>query len=112
MSILATAQTAYDAGDYDRVLQLLLPLAEEGSAEAQCLIGSIYHLGLGSTEANESKAENWYALASSQGHGLASNNLAALIGSSDRQRALALYQLASAQGFSHAPIFYSNRQGG
>ena len=27
MSILTTAQTAYDAGDYDRALQLLLPLS-------------------------------------------------------------------------------------
>jgi TPR repeat protein len=102
-SILTTAQTAYDAGEYDRALQLLLPLAEGGDSEAQCLVGSIYHLGLGSTEPNESEAEKWYTLASDRGHGLASNNLAALINHCDRQRALALYQLAIAQGFPHVP---------
>ncbi|MBE9040706.1 sel1 repeat family protein [Oscillatoriales cyanobacterium LEGE 11467] len=102
-SILTTAQTAYDNGNYDRALQLLLPLAEAGHAEAQCLVGSIYHLGLGSIEPNEPEAEKWYTFASDRGHGLASNNLAALIGSSDRERAKALCQLAIAQGFRHAP---------
>lgn len=105
MSILTTAQTAYDAEDYDLALQLLLPLAEGGNAEAQCIIGSIYHLGLGSTEQNESEAEKWYALASDRGCGLASNNLATLVSHYDSHRAKALYQLAIAQGFDHAPIF-------
>ncbi|MGB3240529.1 MAG: hypothetical protein WBB29_19715 [Geitlerinemataceae cyanobacterium] len=102
-SILTTAQTAYDTGEYDRALQLLLTLAEDGNAEAQCLVGSIYHLGLGSTEPNEPEAEKWYTLASDRGHGLASNNLATLIKSDDRSRANALYQLAKVQGFEHAP---------
>lgn len=104
-SILTTAQTAYDAGDYDLALQLLLPLAQSGDAEAQCLVGSIYHLGLGSTEPNASESEKWYALASDRGHGLASNNLAALVSHGDSQRAKALYQLAIAQGFPHTPVF-------
>lgn len=103
-SILQTAQTEYDAKNYDRTLQLLLPLAHRGNPEAQSMVGSIYHLGLGSTEPNEAEAEKWYVLASKQGYGLASNNLATLVSYHDRQRATELYQLARTQGFLHAPI--------
>ncbi|MBE9041865.1 sel1 repeat family protein [Oscillatoriales cyanobacterium LEGE 11467] len=103
MSILKAAQTEYDAGHYDRALQLLLPLAGKGNPEAQSIIGSIYHLGLGTIEPNKLEAEKWYTLASQKGHGLASNNLATLVSSRDRQRAKELYQLARTQGFIHAP---------
>lgn len=37
----------FEAEAYDRDLSLLLPLAEQGCAEAQCSFGIIYRLGLG-----------------------------------------------------------------
>ena len=103
-SIPNAAQSEYDAQNYDRALELLRPLADSGNSEAQSMVGSIYHLGLGSTEQNEAEAEKWYVLASKQGHGLASNNLATLVSHRDRQRATELHQLATTQGFLHTPI--------
>ncbi|MDY6938632.1 MAG: sel1 repeat family protein [Cyanobacteriota bacterium] len=83
-----------------------MPLAQDGNSEAQCIIGSIYHMGLGSTERDEAEAKRWYTLASEQGYGLATNNLATLISISggDRSRVRELYQLARTQSFIHAPI--------
>lgn len=102
-SIPNAAQSEYNAQNYDRALQLLLPLADSGNSEAQSMVGSIYHLGLGCTEQNEAEAEKWYVLASQQGYGLASNNLATLVSHRDRQRAKELYPLARNQGFIHTP---------
>lgn len=38
----------FESVDYDRALLLLRPLAEQGHAEAQCMVANIYHLELGS----------------------------------------------------------------
>ena len=74
---------AFDNGDYIRALNLLVPLAEKGNAQAQCHIASMYHLGLG-VEADGLKAVDWYLKAAEQKSttenisGLAYHNLATL----------------------------------
>ncbi|WP_109016855.1 tetratricopeptide repeat protein [Novimethylophilus kurashikiensis] len=64
-------------GDYSKVLSLIVPLAENGNAEAQCYLASMYHLGIGVCM-DGSSAVHWYELAAHQGYSLASNNLSSL----------------------------------
>ena len=51
-------------------LNELLPLAEQGDAEAQIMMGQIYRKGEGVPQDYE-KAVNWYTLAAEQGHAYA-----------------------------------------
>lgn len=87
---------------------MLKPLAEEGNAESQCVIASMYHLGLG-VETSTMKAIQWYIKSAEQGYGVASNNLAGiyLCGAdgvaADRTQADRWFQKAREQGFSHTP---------
>lgn len=94
----------YQAQRYADALPQLKRLAEMGHAEAQSMVGSIYHLGFGQIEIDEEAAIDWYERASAQGHGLASNNLACIrIIQGDTVAATRLYQLARDQGFPHVP---------
>jgi TPR repeat protein len=68
---------AYDKEDFLRALALLLPFAEKGEAMAQCLVATIYHMGLG-IEKNPEEGRRWYLAAGEQGCGLSYNNLATL----------------------------------
>src|SRR5690242_6465122 len=52
----------------------LRPLAEEGDADAQFLMGMKYAAGQ-DLEQNEFEAANWYRMAAEQGHAQAQNNL-------------------------------------
>jgi TPR repeat protein len=51
MPMVAQAQTvqdglaAFEQGNYAHALELLLPLAEKGDAEAQCQMGRLYSRG-------------------------------------------------------------------
>lgn len=92
------------AGNYDRALPLLLPAAHDSHAEAQCMIGCIYQLGLGSVAPDFEEAIVWYSRAAALGYDVASNNLAGMYLSSvgvpvDGDRARQLYQQAQTQGF-------------
>jgi uncharacterized protein len=69
-----TARNAWEGSDYLKAFELLLPLAEQGNASAQYIIGTIYDLGLGRTE-DAPEAVRWYASAANQGHPIACNNL-------------------------------------
>jgi len=95
----------FQAGNYDRALPLLWSLAQNGDAEAQCMVGNIYQLGLGSVVPDLHNAIVWYSRAAAQGYGVASNNLAGmyLVGagvSADSEQAQQLYEQARAQGFT------------
>ncbi len=63
---LEDAAAAYKRGDYATVLQLVRPLAEQGLAEAQGLLGSMYDEGKGVPE-NDGEAARWYLTAADQG---------------------------------------------
>lgn len=94
---------AYLAGNYKHALKLLKPAAEQGNAEAQAMLGTIYQLGLGGADVDVEQALKWYQLASEQGHAVASNNLAGLH-AGNPETARQYYALATEQGFEHAPL--------
>ncbi len=100
---------AFEAEHYTKAFSLLKPIAEQGDAEAQCLIANMYHLGLG-LERSISEAIKWYARSAKQGYGLASNNLGGIFTAGDDGVAPGLeltkkwYHLAREQGFLHTPL--------
>ena len=109
MSDLEKGLAAFNTQDYTQAFTLLKPLAEQGNAESQCMIASMYHLGLG-RERIILEAIKWYIKSAEQGYGVASNNLAGiyLCGAdgvaADRTEAEKWFQKAREQGFSHTPI--------
>ncbi len=64
---LQDAKALYGAKAYAQAYDLLLPLAEQGVAEAQYLIGRIYELGHG-REVDFSRSAIWMEKAAEQGH--------------------------------------------
>ncbi|MDM8566340.1 trypsin-like peptidase domain-containing protein [Candidatus Halobeggiatoa sp. HSG11] len=68
------AFSLYGSGDYESSFQILLPLAEQGYAEAQDSLGFMYEDGLG-TQKSYAMAKQWYQKAAEQGHARAQNNL-------------------------------------
>ncbi|HSF73531.1 MAG TPA: tetratricopeptide repeat protein [Microcoleus sp.] len=109
MSDLEKGIAAFNNEDYTQAFTLLKPLAEQGNAASQCIIASMYHLGLG-REMMILEAIKWYIKSAEQGYGVASNNLAGiyLCGAdgvaADRTEAEKWFQKAKEQGFSHTPI--------
>jgi len=109
MPDLEKGLAAFNTQDYTQAFTLLKPLAEQGNAESQCMIASMYHLGLG-RERIILEAIKWYIKSADQGYGVASNNLAGiyLCGAdgvaADRTEAEKWFQKAREQGFSHTPI--------
>jgi len=71
---VATGERAYLAADYRTALNELMPLAQQGDAQAQYLVGVMYAHGK-AIERNFAEAESWYARAATQGHELAAFNL-------------------------------------
>jgi TPR repeat protein len=64
---LNNARAAFDDRDYARALDMLLPLAEDGNADAQTLIGFMYRTGLlGIADFDE--AALWFEVAIEQRH--------------------------------------------
>jgi TPR repeat protein len=107
MSALGEGIDAFEEGSFSAALVLLEPFALQGNAQAQCLLGNIYHLDLGGL-GDPSKALFWYLRASQQGYSVATNNLAGLYLSGecgvekDANRSKELYLKAREQGFIHA----------
>ena len=59
------AWTAYNIGQYKKTLRLLQPLATEGDARSQVLLGRCYENGLGVPQ-DLATAFKWYMLAAEQ----------------------------------------------
>jgi len=97
------ALAAFESQDYPRAITLLTPLAQSGDVLAQCLLGNCYQLGLG-TAPNLQQAMDWYRAAAEQGDGLAANNLAVILLTSNRQAADEWFARSRALGFIHAPV--------
>lgn len=57
---------AYEQGNYQQAILLLKPLAENGAAEAQTKLGSMYYLGFGVAE-DDQEAAKWFKKAAQQG---------------------------------------------
>ena len=98
------ADAAYVRGDYQTAIQLLRPLAEQGSANAQYNLGVIYADGLGVPQDN-GEAIRWYRLAADQGEARAQHNLGVRYESGEGvgqnyAEAERWYLLAAAQGLA------------
>jgi TPR repeat protein len=88
--------------NYSAALPLLTAAARGGDAEAQCLLGNLYQLGLGNTAINSSKALRWYYRAAQQGYSEATSHLAGMVWPISREAAAALNQLAQRQALVQA----------
>jgi len=70
-------EDAYLREDYETAFSEWLPLAEQGNAEAQNMLGYMYRYGQGVTQDFE-LARQWYRRAADLGNAMAQNNLGAL----------------------------------
>ena len=70
----AEGWAAYGRGDYETALKELLPLAEEGTANAHFALGFVYEQVKGDPQ-NDAEAVKWYRRAAEKGHAQAQHNL-------------------------------------
>ena len=77
MADFEAANPAYDEGDYARALKQLMPLVEQGDADAQLLLGRMYDKGKGVPK-DFVEASRWYRKAAEQGHAVAQTHLVAV----------------------------------
>ncbi len=61
---------------YRKAYEMALPLAKDGNAAAQFVVGKIYDYGNGGVKQDQSTAVKWYMLAADQGYTGAQYNLA------------------------------------
>lgn len=97
---------AYNRADYAEAYRIILPLAEQGNAEAQFVLGYLYDEGLG-VSVNTGRAIHWYRLAAEQGYDEAQYMLGELslhgdIVDQDYEQALYWYRLSADQGYAEA----------
>ena len=102
------AKSAYDRGDLALAARLLRPLAEQGNAGAQTMLGSMYSEGQGVPQDNQ-EALKWYRKAAEQGYALAQFNLGVMYGSGrgvpqDAEEAAKWYRKAAEQGHAGAQV--------
>jgi TPR repeat protein len=71
------ALAAYSRHEYGAALQLMRPLADQGSAEAQNGMGALYYHGYGVSQ-DFKEAIRWYRLAAAQGNLDAQLNLGSM----------------------------------
>src|SRR5450432_3254426 len=79
---LEDAKIAADRDDYAVEWRLLPPLANQGDANAQAALGTLYEKGEGVRQ-NGAKAIAWYRKAADQGNVIAQNNLGAMFAGGD-----------------------------
>ena len=70
----AMGVTAYKNGDFETALKEWRPLADQGFADAQWALASMYQYGDGVTQ-DFNTAFRWYRLAAEQGNAIAQNSL-------------------------------------
>jgi uncharacterized protein len=66
---------AYDKKNYKKALEILIPLAEQGDAQAQFKLGTIYDYGRG-VSPDYQQAYKWYKLSADKGNGFSIYGLA------------------------------------
>src|SRR5262249_2249601 len=69
----------FQKADYAKALKLARPLAEDGDARAETVLGSAYYRGRGVPQ-NDSEAAKWFRLAADQGNAVARFTLGAMYG--------------------------------
>jgi TPR repeat protein len=103
---LAAARAAYERHDFKTEAKLLRPLAEQGNATAQTLLGFMYGHGQGLPE-NAAEALKWYRKAAEQGDVGAQSNLGLLYEQGrgtpqDFDEAIKWFRKAADQGLAFA----------
>ena len=104
--ILGRCSASYENGDYATALREWEPLAEQGDASIQTLVGSMYNEGKGVPQ-NDKTAVKWYRLAAEQGNAYAQYNLGLMyrkgqgVPQNDKT-AVKWYRLAAEQGLADA----------
>jgi TPR repeat protein len=76
---MRTAAAAYEQKDYATAAAIWRPLAEQGNAEAQTLLGAMYWSGDGLPR-NHAEAAKWYLRAAQQGYARAQNDIGFMYG--------------------------------
>lgn len=112
-------EDAYLREDYETALSEWRPLAEQGHADAQNMLGYMYRFGEGLPQDFE-QAREWYRRAADQGNATAQNNLGAMyrqgLGvSQDYQEAFRWFLRAAEQGNggaqNHVGLMYYRGEG-
>jgi len=98
--------TAYESGDYATALREWTPLAKQGGAIAQTLLGTMYDEGQGVPQDNKT-AVKWYRLAAKQGVSSAQFSLGLMYANGDGvpqdyNTAVKWYRLSAEQGNADA----------
>ena len=110
---------AYKNGDYATAARELLPLAQQGDARAQFLLGALYAQGHG-VPLDYSAAAQWFRRAAEQGHVAAQYNLGVRYHEGrgvprDPAQAAEWFRRAAQQGFARAQynlgVLYANGEG-
>ena len=114
------AFTAYRAGNYQTALSLLLPLAEQGNARAEALLGSMYDEGKGVPQ-DDSEALKWYQSSAQKGNATGQYGLGVFLmdgrdmEKTDLPQATELFRKAALQGNAGAQyrlgLIYSEAMG-
>lgn len=96
------AGEAYNKSVYVQAIKLFRPLAAQGNADAQAMLGMMYLKGEGTTR-NYPEAVKWLLLSAAQGNASAQNNLGAMHFNGDGvvrnyQEAMRLFRLSAMQG--------------
>ena len=125
VALPATAQdyakgwAAYGRGDYATALKEWQPLAEQGNAQAQYILGAMYAKGQGVPQ-DYGEALKWYHKAAAQGHANAQSNLGLMYSKGqgvpqDFAAAVKWYRKAVKQGYApalyHLGVMYEKGQG-
>jgi len=106
---LEAGKRAYEqAADYATALKELTPLAEQGNADAQVLLGLMYLRGLGVSK-DPAVALKWYKAAADQGDAEGQSHLGSMyfmgLGvAKDTNEALKLWKLSADQGNGGAQV--------
>jgi uncharacterized protein len=99
---------AYNRKDYKTAYKFWLPLAEQGNAWAQPLLGWMYSKGKGVPQ-DYKEAVKWYRLSAEQGNAAGQYNLGFVYEKGqgvpqDYKEAVRLYRLSAEQGVADAQI--------
>jgi TPR repeat protein len=101
-----TGRKALNRGDYATALKEFRPLAEQGNARAQTVLGLMYANGVGVPQ-DDTEAVKWFPLAGSQENAQAQYNLGMFYAfglgvSQDNTEAVKWFRLAAVQGYVKA----------
>ncbi|MDF0594774.1 tetratricopeptide repeat protein [Psychromarinibacter halotolerans] len=100
---IAAARLEYIDGDYAAALEVLMPAAEAGDANAQNIVADAYDKGNG-VEQDTAKALEWWEKSAAQDFDRALHNLGHHYAASDPATSAGYYERAAALGYHHSMV--------